>query len=149
MVLGLGNLILSDDGVGFQVVEQLKARLNQPEITLMEADVSGLGLLDLLVGYDRAIIIDAIQTEGGKAGEVYHLGIDGFAASRRGVSPHDVDLATALELGKRLGLDLPQQIAIIAIEVADVITFREGCTPEVERAIPLAAKAVIEECTLS
>ena len=73
LVLGLGNPILSDDSVGFRVAQLLRSRLDQREVTVLETGVAGLNLLDLLVGYDKAVIIDAIQTVEGKAGDVYHL----------------------------------------------------------------------------
>ena len=145
LVLGLGNPILGDDSAGLRVARALEDRLNQPEITVTEASVAGLGFLDLLVGYDRAIIIDAIQTNEGKAGQVYRLGPEAFNDTRRASTPHGVNFATALELGNRLGLALPQRIAIFAIEVENVSSFTEECTPEVKRAIPICVEMVIEE----
>lgn len=145
LILGLGSPILSDDGVGIRVAEELKGRLDQQEVTVEETSMAGLSLLDMLAGYNRAIIIDAIQTRGGKAGQVYRLEPEAFDATRRTATPHDVNFATALELGRRLGLALPQQIVIFAIEVANVSSFSEECTPEVERAIPVCVEKVIQE----
>jgi hydrogenase maturation protease len=144
LVLGLGNPILADDGVGPHVAEELKGRLGQ-EVTVEEASLAGLNLLDLLVGYDRAIIIDAIKTPGGKAGRIYRLDLEAFPATRHAASPHDVNLATALELGRRLGLALPRRIDILAVEVADTDRFREGCTPEVAAAIPACVGMIIDD----
>lgn len=107
--------------------------------------MAGLSLLDLLADYDRAIIVDAIQTAGGKAGQIYQLEPTAFNAARHVSTPHDVDFATALELGSRLGLALPRQIIIFAIEVQNVTTFGEECTPEVERAIPVCVERVVQE----
>ena len=145
LVLGLGNPILTDDGVGNRVAKEIEGRIDQPEVTVMETSLAGLGLLDLLTGYDTAIIIDAIQTVGGKAGQIYWLDPEAFNATRHTASPHDVNLATALELGNKLGLALPRQIDICAIEVADVTTFSEECTPEVREAIPACAEMIIQE----
>jgi len=145
LVLGLGNPILSDDSVGFRVVQELRTRFDKPSLTLVESSASGLSLLDLITGYDKLIIIDAIKTTGGEAGKVYRLGEEGLGTIRHSASPHDVNLATALELGRKLGADLPQQITIIAIEVVDVTTFSEKCSPEVTKAVPLAVSMVTEE----
>lgn len=145
LILGLGNPILSDDGIGLRVARALQSKCNQPEVTVMETGMAGLGLLDLLVGYDRAIIIDGVQTAGGKAGQIYRLKPDAFNATRHTGTPHDVNFTTALELGKRLGLALPQQIIIFAIEVEDVTTFGEECTPKVREAIPVCVEMVIQE----
>jgi len=147
LILGLGNPILSDDGVGIRVARALEGRLNQPNVNVMETSVAGLDFLELLVGYDRAIIIDAIQTNEGKAGQVYRLEPEAFNATRHASTPHDVNFATALELGKRLGLALPQQIIIFAIEVENVTTFGEECTPKVREAIPVCVEMVIQEIT--
>jgi len=145
LVLGLGNPILSDDSVGFRVVQELKAKFDKPGLTFVESSASGLSLLEVIIGYDKLIIVDAIQTEGGQVGEVYRFTLDNFIDTRHLTSSHGINLATALELGRKLGMALPQQIIIFAIEVADVTNFSEKCTPEVEKAIPLAVNMVAEE----
>ena len=148
LILGLGNPILSDDGVGLRVARALEDRLDWPDITVMETSVAGLDFLDLLAGYDRAIIIDAIQTREGRVGQIYKFEPEAFDATRHVSTPHDVNFATALELGNRLGLPLPQQITIFAIEVANVSSFSEECTTEVMAAIPDCVAMVIEEIML-
>lgn len=145
LILGLGNPILGDDGVGFRVAEELKDRLDEQDVTVVETSMAGLNLLDLLTGYDRTIIVDAIQTVGGKAGQIYRLCPEALDFTRHATSPHDVDLATALELGKRVGLALPQEITIFAIEVADASTISEECTPKVRRAVPVCAEMIVRE----
>ena len=145
LILGLGNSLLSDDGVGLTIATELKNRLNEPDITIMETSVAGLSLLDLLVGYDRAIIIDAIQTLDGKPGQIYRLDPEAFDTTRRTISPHDVNFTTALEFGKKVGLPLPQEIVIFAVEVSDVSTFSEEYTPQVKQAIPTCVEMVLQE----
>ena len=145
LILGLGNSLLSDDGVGLTIAAELKSRLNKSDITVMETSVAGLSLLDLLVGYDIAIIIDAIQTLNGKPGQIYRLDPEAFDTTRRTISPHDVNFTTALEFGKKVGLPLPQEIVIFAIEVSDVSTFGEEYTPQVKRAIPTCVEMVLRE----
>jgi hydrogenase maturation protease len=145
LILGMGNSLLSDDGAGLCVAAELRNKLNKPEITVMETGVAGLSLLDLLVGYDRAIIIDAIQTVGGKAGQIYRLDPKAFDTALHTASAHGIDFTTALEFGKKLGLPLPQKIVIFAIEASDISTFREECTPEVKQAIPTCVEMVLQE----
>ena len=111
----------------------------------MEASIAGLDFLDLLAGYDRAIIIDAIQTDEGMPGQIYRLEPEMLADTRHAGTPHDVNLATALELGKKLGLPIPRQITIFAIEVKETTSFGEECTPEVMKAIPACVAMVIQE----
>lgn len=145
LVLGLGNPILSDDGAGFYVAEELKKRLNGQDVTVEQAGAGGLAMLDMLSGYDRAIIIDAIQTEKGKAGEIFLLKPDEFVNTWHASSPHDVNFFTALELGRTLDMPLPTDIDIIAIEVEDITTFGEKCTPDVETAIQTVVEMVMLE----
>jgi hydrogenase maturation protease len=149
LILGLGNPILSDDSVGYQVAMALKERLHAPEVDIQEAGVAGLDFLDMITGYDRTIIIDSIQTEKGKPGQIYRLGPDILASTRHAGTPHDVNLATALELGRRLKLKLPREITIFAIEVEDVTSFSEECTPRVKRAVPECVEMVIRELQIA
>jgi hydrogenase maturation protease len=143
--LGLGNPILCDDGVGCRVAMALKDRLSSPNVDIMEAGVAGLDFLDLLTGYDRTIIIDAIQTGKGKPGQIYRFGPDMLSGTLHAGTPHDVNLATALELGKRLNLNLPSRIIIFAIEVKDVTSFSEECTSGVAQAIPACVDMIVRE----
>lgn len=145
LVLGMGNPILSDDGVGIRVAQEIQKSLADPEVTVAEAALGGLALLDLLPGYDRVIIIDAIQTEGGKVGALYRLGVDDFAFAKHLSSPHDMNFFTALELGARLGMAIPPEITIFAVEVEDVTTVSEECTPKVKEAIPACVETVLRE----
>ena len=144
LVLGLGNPILTDDSVGHRVAEEVRSRFDSPEIMVAETSLSGLSLLDLMAGYDRVIIVDAIQTVEGRVGQIYHIEPEVFDSTRHAASPHDVNFATVLELGHRLKLDIPQQIDIFAIEVADTSTFSEECTPEIKKAVPDCAAMIME-----
>ena len=145
LILGLGNPILSDDGIGLRVAEELEGKLNQPNVTVMEGGVTGLDFLELLAGYDRAIIIDSIKTRDGEPGQIYRLRPEVFNTTQHASTPHDVNFATALELGRKLGLNLPRQIVIFAIEVKDVNTYSESFTPQVEAAVPACVEMIIEE----
>jgi hydrogenase maturation protease len=145
LILGLGNPILSDDGVGPAVARQLKSRLDPQEATVIEASLGGLNLLDLLVGYDRVIIIDAIKTEGGRPGQIHRLEPGALTNTRYTSSPHDVNLITAMELGKKLKMAMPSKIDIFAIEVEDTERFSEECTPAVAAAIPVCVDMIVEE----
>jgi hydrogenase maturation protease len=145
LVLGLGNPILSDDGVGPAIARELESKIDPRVTTVAEASLGGLNLLDLLVGYDRVIIIDAIKTAGGRPGQIYRLDPAALTTTRYAGSPHDVNLVTALELGKKIGLKMPQKIDIFAIEVSDTVNFREECTPAVAAAIPACVAMVLRE----
>jgi hydrogenase maturation protease len=147
LVLGLGNPILTDDGIGIYVVQELGTHSLPSDVTCAEASVGGLRLLEIISGYDRVIIVDAIQTRDGKPGDIYRLGAGDLLVSLHAGSTHDLSLPGALTLGRNLGMSLPddEAITIIAIEVEDVLTFGEECTPQVAVAIPRAVETVLAE----
>jgi hydrogenase maturation protease len=145
LVLGIGNPILSDDGAGIRVAREVGKKSDDPQITVSESSAAGLNLLDSIVGYDKVIIIDAIQTKKGKAGQIYRMKPEDFSFAKHLSSPHQINLVTALELGKMLDLAMPQEITILAVEAKDVSNFSERCTPEVARAIPEVVKMVLED----
>jgi hydrogenase maturation protease len=149
LVVGLGNPILTDDGVGIWVVRAARACCQPQESAFVEASVGGLRLLDVLEGYERVILVDAIQTPGGKPGDVRWLRSPNLGASFHSGSSHDLSLAGALDLGRGLGMALPDddKILILAIEVEDVLTFGETCTAAVSAAIPRAVETVLAEIT--
>jgi hydrogenase maturation protease len=145
LILGIGNTVLSDDGVGCNVAQRLKRRLSgRSGITVKETALSGLSLLDEIAGYERLIIIDAIQTRGGKPGAIYKLSPSDFKTGRMAII-HDVGLFTAIELGRKLEMDMPREVVIFAIEAKEMATFSEKCTPEVKKAIPRAVEMVLRE----
>ena len=145
LILGMGNPIMGDDGVGIWAARGLKSKLDEAEATVMETGMAGLNLLELLADYDRAILIDAIKTGEGEVGKIYRLKPEVLGETRHAASTHGIDFATAIKLGDRLGLSLPQEIVLFGIEVADANTFSEKCTPEVEQAIPVVTDMVLQE----
>jgi hydrogenase maturation protease len=146
LVLGLGNPILADDGVGIHIVRAAAAQCSPTNgLTFAEASVGGLRLLDLLAGYDRVILVDAIQTRDGQPGEFYWFGPGDLHASLHSGCTHDLSLPGALKLGRCLGMNLPgdKDLTFLAVEAEDVLTLTETCTPAVARAIPHAAEALL------
>jgi hydrogenase maturation protease len=145
LILGFGNPILSDDSVGCRVASALQQKLHRSDVDFKESSIAGLDFLDLLSGYDRAIIIDAIQTGKGKPGQIYRFGPEALTKTRHTVSLHDIHLIDVLELGKKLQMPLPQEIIIFAIEAEDVTSFGEGCTPAVAQAVPRCVAMILKE----
>ena len=139
LVLGLGNPLLRDDSIGLRVVQELRTRLgDEPDIEVSEDYWGGLRLMERMIGFDRAIIIDAIRTDA-EPGTI-HLLSPNDIPTQRSTSAHDVNLPTALELGRQAGAKLPKssEILLVGVEAADVQTFDEALTPELEIALPQA-----------
>jgi hydrogenase maturation protease len=157
LVLGLGNPILGDDGVGWQVAEEIKNILDRSEISLagriVEVDclaLGGLSLMERMEGYDRAILIDAISTGAESQGKVSRIPIENLPNHLLGHlgSSHDTTLQNALIVGRKMGVNLPEEITIIAVESQDVYDFSEELSPAVANAVPVAVELVIQQlCT--
>ncbi len=145
LIIGLGNPLVTDDSIGLRVVAELRPLVaGRPEIELAEDYWGGLRLMERMVGYDRAIVIDAICT-GAPPGTIHLLTPDGLA-TQRSASAHDVNLATALQFGRQADAQLPdnEHIRLVGIEAEDILNFGEQCTPAVEAAIPRAVETVLQ-----
>ena len=145
LVLGLGNPLVTDDSVGLRVAAELKSLLaGRTDVEVDEDYWGGLRLMERMVGFDRAIIIDAIIT-GAPPGTIHHLTPDSIP-TQRSASAHDVNLPTALAFGRQAGLQLPnnEDIFLIGIEAEDIVNFGEECTPAVQAAISGAVEAVLQ-----
>ena len=151
LVVGLGNPILGDDGVGWKVAEEVETQLSnfQPPTSNIEIDcvaLGGLSLMERLVGCERAIIIDAIGTGQHALGEVYHFDLDDLYDPTSGhtTAAHDMSLMTAMKMGRSLGADLPQHVTVVAVESPYTYHFTDELTPPVQAAVPIAAQTVID-----
>ena len=143
IILGLGNPILTDDAIGFRMVQELKEEI--PDLEVSEVSEAGIALLDHVIGYDKLIIIDSIKTGKGKPGELYKLELEDLKPTMDFSSSHSVDIATAFKVGEGLGYRMPKHVSIYAVEVRDNTTFGERCTEEVEERIPFIVRQIIEE----
>jgi len=145
IVLGLGNPILQDDGVGLHVIDALRQRMNNPMVTIESASTGGLNLLDMIRGYEKVILIDAMKQQDSDPGEVKRFTLSDFHTVHS-CNPHDVSLSEALYLAKQLGeRHLPSQIILIGITVNNTYEFGEHLSSEVASAVPTAVTMVLEE----
>lgn len=154
LVLGLGNPILTDDGVGVRVAEAVQAQLPAgTPIDVREVSVGGLTLMESMVGYDRVIVIDAMIVDAmlrrnGSPGKIRRMTLEDLEAispTQHSASTHDTSLVTALAMGRRMGLHLPEDVVIFAVDVENVIDFGDEPTPAVAAAIPEVVAAVLGE----
>lgn len=144
LILGLGNPLVRDDSVGLRVVWEVKRLVaDRPDVEVDEDYWGGLRLMERMVGYQRAIVVDAIVT-GAAPGTIHRLTPHGIA-TQKSASSHDVNLPTALKFGRQAGLALPadEDIMLVGIEAEDILTFGDDCTPAVQAAIPLAVRDVL------
>ncbi len=134
-IIGLGNTILSDDGVGVYAVREVRRRLAETgraeKADVVETEVGGFDLMELMSGWDRVILIDSIQFDGVEPGTLVRLDPQDLRTSLRIRSVHDIDLPTALCLGRSLGFKMPDEILIYGIQAEDARTLGESMTGSV------------------
>lgn len=143
LILGLGNDILSDDGIGPYLVREISNILENPRIQFQTACCGGLEIMEYIKDFARVIIIDAIHPSDGKAGEVYYLTPDNFRETSNLSSIHDVNFLTTIRLGNELGLNMPDEIHIIAIGIVEDMQFSEELTPYLKERLPEIISEVV------
>jgi len=150
LVLGLGNPILGDDGVGWHVAQSVQQRLAELSNTdrVIDVDfiaVGGLSLMERMVGYDHVILIDALSDQEHPLGSLYVSDLEELPKHSQGrlCSAHDVSLIHALELGKLAGAHIPDQITIVGIGAEAVYDFSDKLSPTIEQAVTKAVQCVI------
>lgn len=142
-VLGIGNPIVTDDGAGLKIAQEIKQL--RPELDVVEACAGAMGLFDYVVDCDKVVIIDSIKTDDEFPGTLYKLQLEDLHPTLNHPLSHGLDIASAIKLGEGLGYKMPQSLSIYAIEIEDNTNFGEGCTEEVAARIPAIAKEIIEE----
>lgn len=151
LVVGLGNPVLGDDGVGWRVAEAVESRLHTNgksssiDIDIEFLSLGGLSLMERLIGFERVILIDAINTGQGQEGDIYSFNLQDLPSMDTShlSSTHDTSLQNALKVGHSLGAELPEQIHVIAIEARNMFEFSELLSPPVAAAVQPAAQMVL------
>jgi hydrogenase maturation protease len=146
LVIGLGNPILGDDGVGWKVVENLSQILgSQTSVEMDCLSVGGLSLMERMLGYERVIIIDSIDTGQSPEGSVKAFPLAALENPRLGhsASTHDTSLMTALQTAQTMGMKVPARVHVVAIEAKNVYDFSEQLSPAIEHAVSIAAQKVL------
>ena len=148
-IIGLGNSILTDDGVGIYAVRELRRCLEEAhldtDIDIVETEVGGFSLMELMTGWKRIILVDSIQFDGLEPGTVVRIRPDDLHTSLRLRSVHDIDLPTVLELGRRLGLSMPGEVSVFGIQAEDALTLGESLTDAAERGLKEAVNLILTE----
>jgi hydrogenase maturation protease len=146
-IIGLGNSILKDDGVGIYVARELRRCIANAcpgaDVDIVESEVGGFSLMELMTGWKRVILVDSIQFDGLEPGTVMQIRPDDLRTSLRLRSVHDIDLPTVLELGRRLGLAMPEDVSVFGIQAKDALTFGESLTDAAERGLKEAVSQIL------
>lgn len=146
VVIGIGNPVRSDDGVGLAVARAVRERVgNRPDVDVEELWAGGLRLVEAMAGYDRAIVIDAMVTGTSPPGTVRRLDLADLGEARNVTCVHDASLPTALALWRMGDVPVPSDITIWGIEGQDLQTLSEELTLPVSGAVAIATKAIMDE----
>ncbi len=147
LVVGLGNPILGDDGIGWHIAQKLQQIKSIPsDVTIECLAIGGISLMEALIDYDRAILIDAIVTHQTPIGSVNQYRLEELPNPTSGhlSSAHDTSLINALQVGKAMGAHLPQEITVVTVESEKVYDFSEELTADVAAAIPEATRRILD-----
>jgi hydrogenase maturation protease len=147
LILGLGNPILGDDGVGWKVADAVQTRLGTLKVPVEVdfASLGGLSLMERMLGYERVILIDCMQTGSAPVGTVRSMALSELADPTAGhsASAHDTSLITALEAARTMGAETPARVDLVTIEAKNTYDFSEELSPEVAAAVPIAVQQVM------
>ena len=153
LIIGLGNPILGDDGVGWKVVEAVSGQRSAvgdkqpPEFEYLS--LGGLSLMERMLGYDRVVLVDSMETGQSPVGSVRVFPLASLSDPMAGhsASAHDTSLMTALRTAEQIGAEIPKQVDVVAIEAQNVYDFSEELSPPVAAAVPFAVEKVLELIT--
>lgn len=134
LILGIGNDILGDDGVGLAAARLLKKEFEH-SADIVEAIAGGFKLMELLEGYDKVLILDAVITGQHPVGTVLELSKEEFQ-STVAIAPHYMSLPEAINFAEKLGINFPKEIRILAVEIEDPYQIREGLSSIIEQTLP-------------
>jgi hydrogenase maturation protease len=143
-VLGVGNILLSDEGFGVKVVLKMMRNYQFPEnVYLVDGNVLGLSLLGIISDSDYLIVVDAIKNNG-EPGTIYHIEAKDIPKRIRAKnSLHQVDFLEAMTLCQ--ALDHVPETVIIGVEPKDIETVQDKLTPEIKNKINPVIEMVLGE----
>jgi hydrogenase maturation protease len=133
LILGIGNRILSDDGIGIKLIEDLQDEFRHPRVHFKTACTGGLEIVEMMQNYRNVLILDAIKLQGGRPGNIYYYTVEDFKETLHISSFHDISFLIALEFMKRSGLKVPEDIRIVAIEILEDSYFSEAFSQVIQK----------------
>ena len=145
LILALGNPILSDDAVAYQIADRLEEKL--PGVDIIKSSAATMDLVPGISGYDRLIVIDAIKTGSAAVGTVHRFSLDDLTDTVRASCPHDINFATAFKMARKWGYEIPADIRIYGIEVEELTKFSEKLTPQLAQKLDEITGRILGELT--
>jgi hydrogenase maturation protease len=126
-------------------LKQLVEAAPIPGVDILASTRAGFELIDLLRDYRRAILVDCLTIPDPRPGRVRRLGLHDVSGSSRLVNAHEVSIGVAFQLAERMGIRMPTEVEILAVEAGDTCTIAEGLTPAVEAAVAPLSRDIYED----
>jgi hydrogenase maturation protease len=143
LVLGIGNILLRDEGVGVRVIEKMREIPLPDDVELVDGGTAGADLLDVLAERKKVIVIDAIQADC-EPGTVLRFTADDLTQPDRvGMSLHELGLGQALKMTKQLGCE-PKEVVVFGIKPRDISCGLE-LSEEITASLPKVVELVLAE----
>ena len=134
LILGLGNDILGDDAVGLYAARELQKEI-QDNVDVVEAVISGFEIMDVLEGYEKVLLLDAVVTNQHPPGTILELSKEQFK-NVVAISPHYMGLPEIFLFAEEMKIDFPKEIRILAMEINPPYELKEGLSSDVMNALP-------------
>ncbi|MBL7140463.1 MAG: hydrogenase maturation protease [Planctomycetes bacterium] len=146
LIVGVGNPLARDEGVGIRAVERLREADLPAGVRVLDAGTDLLAVMPQLAAADRVVLIDAVRA-GRTPGTIYRLTLDDLLARAKAGpewrSAHDLTLPAAVRLAQATGTRLPPTV-VFGVEPKEV-ALGEGLTAEVEAVLPALIEKVLAE----
>jgi hydrogenase maturation protease len=144
LVLGVGNLVLTDEGVGVHVARRMQEMDLPSDVDVMDGATGGFDLLDDIEGRKKVIVVDTVN--GGEApGTIYRMTAEDIEETEKArLSLHEIDVTDLLKLADLFEIQKPE-IVIIGIEPKDMDSASMELSPEIEAKVPRLIELVMKE----
>lgn len=147
LVLGVGNVIMGDDGLGIHVARMVRDRLrHRADVDVKEVSVGGLKMVEEILGYDQVVIVDSYASNDAVPGRIREFAPEQFEDTLHVSSPHGTNFAMALQLYRNLEPDrIPRKMRIITADIDPNLTFGESMSEAVREAASKLAQSIVRE----
>jgi len=143
LILGLGNILLGDEGVGVRIAEQLASQSLPDEVEVIDGGTAGYELLSFLEGREKVIIVDAVKTSD-KPGAVYKMDLSILEEdATMHLSLHQLGLKNVFKIASLM--DINPKVTLVGVVPKDYQSYKIGLSQEVEKAIPIVTKTILQE----
>ena len=143
LILGLGNILLGDEGVGVRIAEQLAFHSLSEEVEVIDGGTAGYELISFLEGREKVIIVDAVKTED-KPGSVYKVDLSILEEDpTMHLSLHQIGLKNVFKMASLM--EINPEVTLIGVVPKDYQSYKIGLSKEVEKEIPIVIKAIFQE----